>query len=83
MKTHTKISEEELNELYKDSDEYLLKPWRTRSIPEAEPLIVGGEGAYEELLGIFKDVGKEAMDLIRRAIEKLEKGSSTIDDFTS
>jgi len=49
----------ELNELYKDADEYLLKPWRTRSDPEAEPMIVGGEGAY------FKDAtGKEYLDFL-------------------
>lgn len=42
---------------------------------------VGGEGAYEELLGIFKEVGEEAMDLIRRTIERLERGSTTIENF--
>lgn len=42
---------------------------------------VGGEGAYEELLEIFKEVGKEAMDLIERTIGKLDKSSSTIKDF--
>lgn len=35
---------------------------------------VGGEGAYEELLGVFKEVGEEAMDLIKRTIERLERG---------
>jgi len=53
----------ELNELYKDADEYLLKPWRTRSDPEAEPMIVGGEGAY------FKDAtGKEYLDFLSQLI---------------
>ena len=49
----------DLDELYKDADEYLLKPWRTRSDPEAEPMIVGGEGAY------FMDAtGKEYLDFL-------------------
>ena len=42
---------------------------------------VGGEGAYEELLGVFKEVGEEAMDLIKSAIERLGGHSTTIEDF--
>jgi len=42
---------------------------------------VGGKDAYEELLEIFKEVGEESMDLIKRTIERLERGSTTIENF--
>jgi len=42
---------------------------------------VGGEGAYEELLGIFKEVGEEAMDIIKKTIERLEGDSATLENF--
>jgi hypothetical protein len=42
---------------------------------------VGGKGAYEELLGIFKEVGEKAMGLIQTTIKKLERDPATIDDF--
>lgn len=35
---------------------------------------VGGEGAYEDLLGVFKEVGEEAMGLINKTVERLERG---------
>lgn len=41
---------------------------------------VGGEGAYEELLEVFEEVGKEAMDLIRGTLERLERGETTLED---
>ncbi len=53
------ISKPELDELYQDADKYLLKPWRTRGTPEAEPLIVGGEGAY-----FYDATGKEYIDFL-------------------
>ena len=42
---------------------------------------VGGEGAYEELLGVFKNVGEEAMGLIKKTIERLERSPTTMEDF--
>lgn len=35
---------------------------------------IGGKGAYEELLSVFKEVGEEAMNLIEKTIERLERG---------
>lgn len=35
---------------------------------------IGGENSYEELLGIFEEVGDEAMGLIKSTIRKLERG---------
>lgn len=58
MKTPKIISKEELEKMHKDSNEYLLKPWRTRA-PEAEPLIVGGEGAY-----FYDATGKKYLDFL-------------------
>lgn len=42
---------------------------------------VGGKGAYEELLGVFKEVGEEAMGLIKKTIERLDRGTMTMEDF--
>lgn len=42
---------------------------------------IGGKDAYEELLSVFQEVGEEAMDLIKSAIERLEGHSTTIEDF--
>jgi taurine--2-oxoglutarate transaminase len=59
LKKPNTIPKAELEKLYKESDEYLLKPWQTRSIPEAEPLIVGGEGAY-----FYDATGKKYLDFL-------------------
>jgi len=54
-----KIPKKEQDKLYKDADKHLLKPWRTRGTPEAEPLITGGKGAR------FYDAnGKEYLDFL-------------------
>jgi len=53
------MPEDELKTLYEDAERYLLKPWLTRGTPEAEPLIVGGEGAR------FRDAtGREYLDFL-------------------
>jgi taurine--2-oxoglutarate transaminase len=58
MKTPEKVPTEKLKKLHQYSDEFLLKPWRTRE-PEAEPLIVGGEGAY-----FYDATGKKYLDFL-------------------
>jgi taurine--2-oxoglutarate transaminase len=58
MKTPEKVPTEKLKKLHRYSDEFLLKPWRTRE-PEAEPLIVGGEGAY-----FYDAKGKKYLDFL-------------------
>jgi taurine--2-oxoglutarate transaminase len=59
MKKKDLMSIKERDELSKDADKYLLKPWRTRSIPEVEPIILGGKGAY-----FYDATGKEYLDFL-------------------
>lgn len=42
---------------------------------------IGGTGSYKELLAVFREVGKDAMHLIKKKIKKLEKGRTTLQDF--
>jgi len=53
------IPEAELQSYYEDAAKYLLKPWQTRAIPNIEPLIIGGKGAY-----FFDATGKKYLDFV-------------------
>lgn len=42
---------------------------------------VGGNGSYEELLGVFGEVGEEATGLINKTLERLERSPTTMEDY--
>lgn len=43
--------------------------------------LLGGEGTYKQLLGIFKDVGSETMNSVKETIERMERGTATLDTY--